>query len=222
MQISIVIPTKNEEVTIAEIISGCRPYGDEILVVDGHSSDKTREIAEDLEARVVLDNGRGKGDGIRVGLQSARGDIVVFIDADGSHDVQDIPDLVKPIIEAKADLVIGSRMIGGSDELHGDIGKFVRIMGSMIITLAINYRFAVRLTDSQNGFRAIRREVGLKLGLKEDIFTIEQEMLIKVLKNGFTVKEVPSHEYARKCGVSGIVVWKMAHQYVWSLIKNLF
>jgi len=222
MQVSVVIPTRNEEQMIKEIIKGCLPFGDEVLVIDGHSTDRTREIAQACGGRVVLDNGKGKGDGLRVAFREAKGDIVVFIDADGSHDPKDIPAIIKPIKEGKADLVVGSRMRGGSDELHGDIGKFIRVVGSDIITLSINYRFGVRLTDSQNGFRAIRRKVGLDLDLTENIFTIEQEMIMKALKKGYKTGEVPSHEYQRKFGQSGIVVWKVAHRYVWCLIKNLF
>ena len=222
MKTTIVIPTRNEEKMIKEIIDGCKPFGDEVLVVDGHSTDKTRDIARACGARVVLDNKKGKGDGLRVALREAKGDIVVFIDADGSHDPKDIPKMIRPIQEGKADLVVGSRMRGGSDELHGDLAKFIRMMGSDIITLSINYRFDVRLTDTQNGFRAIRKQVGLDIDLKEDIFTIEQEMVIKALKKGYRTAEVPSHEYERKFGDSGIVVWKVAHRYVWCLIKNLF
>lgn len=222
MKVSIVIPTKNEEKMIKDIIERCRPFGDEVLVVDGHSTDKTREIAHFSGARVVLDNKKGKGDGLRVAFKEAKGDIVVFIDADGSHDPKNIPAMIRPIENGQADLVVGSRMRGGSDELHGDIGKFIRIVGSDIITLSINYRFGVRLTDSQNGFRAIKREVGLSLRLKENIFTIEQEMIMKALKKRYKVAEIPSHEYRRKFGQSGIVVWKVAHRYIWCLIKNLF
>ena len=86
--------------------------------------------------------------------------IVVFIDADGSHDPKDIPALVAPIKAGQADMVIGSRGKGGSDELHGTLEQFIRYVGSQLIMLAINYRWNVRLTDSQNGFRAIRRDVG--------------------------------------------------------------
>ena len=157
MKTSIVIPARNEEISIKEVIEKCKPYGDEILVVDGHSEDKTRNVALELGIRVVSDNGKGKGDGLRAGLKEAQGDIVVFIDADGSHDPKDIPKLIQPIIEHKADLVVASRTRGGSDE-HGDLPQFIRLIGSSIITLAINYRFGVRLTDSQNGFRAVLKK----------------------------------------------------------------
>lgn len=220
-KISIVIPTRNEERSIAEIIEGCKPHGDELLVVDGHSTDSTRDISEKMGARVVLDNGKGKGDGLRVALREAKGEFVVFIDADGSHDPLDITKMVQPLLDGEADLVVGSRMRGGSDELHGSLGEFIRLMGSGVITQCINYRYGVRLTDSQNGFRAIRREAGLAVGLTEDIFTIEQEMIMKLLKHGYRITEVPSHEYARKFGESGIHLWKVSHRYVWCLLKGM-
>lgn len=221
-KLTVVIPTRNEEPTIAEIIEGCRPYADEILVIDGYSTDKTREIAKEHGARVEFDHGKGKGEALRTALKIAKGDIVVFIDADGSHDPNDIPKLVQPIKEGKADMVVGSRGKGGSDELHGDFAKFVRMIGSDLICLAINYRFNVRLTDSQNGFRAIRRDVAVILGLKENITTIEQEMTIKCLKKGYKITEVPTHEYERKYGESVINVWKVWPRYIWSVIKNIF
>lgn len=221
MKTTVVIPTRNEEKTIRKIIQGCRPHCDEILVIDGHSRDATPEIAREEGCRYELDNGRGKGAALRQAFTSVENEIICFIDADGSHDPNDIPKLVNPIKEGVADLVIGSRMRGGSDELHGDLGKFIRMVGSDIITLSINYRYGARLTDSQNGFRAIRTHVGRRIGLTEDIFTIEQEMLAKTLRHGYRVREVPSHEYKRFFGESGIDVRKVWFRYVWCLIKNL-
>jgi dolichol-phosphate mannosyltransferase len=197
------------------------PFADETLVVDGHSTDRTREIAEELGARAVLDGGLGKGDGIRTAIRETTGDILVFIDADLSHDPKDIPALIAPIAAGEADLVVGSRWMGGSDELFGDMGKFIRSTGSSVITLSINYRWHVKLTDSQNGFRAISVPAARAITLEENIFTIEQEMIMKCLRKGFRVSEVPTHEYQRAVGDSQIVVWKVAYRYVWCLIKNL-
>jgi glycosyltransferase involved in cell wall biosynthesis len=221
MKTTVVIPAKNEERSIGKIIAKCRKYAQEILVVDGHSRDGTAKVARRLGARIVQDHGRGKGDGIRVGIQEAKGDILVFIDADGSHDPDDIPKLVNPIKQNKGDMVVGSRGMGGSDELHGDVEKLLRMIGSDIILIGINKRFMVSLTESQNGFRAIRTKAARVLGLQEDITTIEQEMTIKCLKKGFRIIEVPTHEYAREYGTSIIKLRKVWFRYVWSFLKYL-
>ena len=221
-KISIVIPTLDEEDTIAEIIEGCKPYGDEILVVDGHSRDRTREVAESLEVKVILDNRKGKGEALRHVVNFVNGNIIVFIDADGSHDPKDIPKLVEPIIKDEADHVSGSRLIGGSSELHGGFDECFRLMGSSFITACINWRFKVKLSESQNGFRAIKTDVIKQLGLEENITTIEQEMIMKTLKNGFRMAEVPSHEYERKKGYSKISLKKVWFRYVYTLVKYLF
>ena len=109
-KITIIIPTKNEDRGVRDIIEKCQKYADEVIVIDGHSMDKTREIAESMGVAVYLDNKKGKGDGIRVGIAKATKDIIVFIDADYSHDADDIPRLVQPILDGKADHVSGSRM----------------------------------------------------------------------------------------------------------------
>jgi len=221
-RISIIIAAKNEAKSINDIIIGSQRYSDEIVVVDGHSTDGTGKIAETLGAKVYMDNKKGKGDAIRLGISKATGEILVFIDADGSHDPDDIPKLVQPIIDGEADHVTGSRPKGGSDELHGDLTKFMRTVGSDIITLGINYRFGVRLTDSQNGFRAIKRDTALALNLQEDKTTIEQEMVIKTIKKRYTIVEVPTHEYARVHGESHIKLSRVWFRYVYSWLKYLF
>ena len=223
-RITVCVPARNEEVNLPRVLEAVRTFADELLVVDGHSTDGTVQIARELGARVVRDNGRGKGDGIRTGIREASGEIIVFIDADGSHDPRDIPAMVNLIAAGEADLVIGSRGKGGSDELHGDVEKLVRMIGSDIILICINLRFQAQLTDSQNGFRAIRTSVARALGLDEEITTIEQEMTIKTLKGGYQVAEIPSHEYARKYGESAISLRKphVWFRYVWSVVKNLY
>ena len=221
-RVTVVIPTRDEEGLIGEIVDAVRPHADETLVVDGHSRDRTREIAAAHGAKVVLDRRKGKGEAMRLAIAEATGEIVVFIDADGSHDARDIPGLVDPIKAGNADLVIASRGRGGSDELHGTLEQFIRYVGSQLIMLAINYRWNVRLTDSQNGFRAIRRDVAAQLGLESNKTTIEQEMLMKALKKGFRVSEIASHEYERKWGTSKVVVWRLWFVYIWSFLRNIF
>jgi dolichol-phosphate hexosyltransferase len=220
--ITVVIPALNEARTIGDIIEHAKPYTSDILVVDGHSPDGTAEIARSLGARVVFDNGKGKGEAIRSVIPHLDREITVFIDADGSHDPDDIPALVRPILDNEADHVSGSRLIGGSSELHGGFDECFRLMGSSLITACINHRFKVRLSESQNGFRAIRTAVLRDLGLKEDITTIEQEMIIKTLKKGYRMGEVPTHEHKRKAGYSKISIRKVAFRYVYSMVKNLY
>lgn len=220
--VTVVIPALNEVLTIGDIIGKTRPYASDILVVDGHSPDGTADLAKSMGARIVFDHGKGKGEAIRSVIPHLDREIAVFIDADGSHDPDDIPNLIRPILEGRADHVSGSRLIGGSSELHGGFDECFRLMGSSLITACINHRFHVRLSESQNGFRAIRTVVLRDLDLQENITTIEQEMIIKTLKKGYRMAEVPSHEHKRKAGYSKISVRKVAFRYVYTMIKYLY
>ena len=221
MKVTAVIPAKNEEEGIEKIIKNVSRFVDEVLVVDGHSKDKTRQIAKEYGAKVVLDGGKGKGDGIRTGIRKAKGDIIVFIDADGSHNPKDIPKLIKPIKNGEADLVVASRAKGGSDEVRLDLDGLFRQIGSEIAAILVNFRWRANLTDIQNGFRAIRRKTALALKLESDGFEIEEEMIMKCLKRGVRIMEVAGHEYQRKWGVSKlptIQAWRFALR----LFKELF
>ena len=162
------------------------------------------------------------GSGLMEGIRKTTKEIVVLIDADASHDPNDIPKLIEPIINGKADLVIASRMKGGSDELSGDFSQLMRNIGGALIMLTINYRWNVRLTDCVNAFRAIRRSTVLDLGLKGKSFDIEQEMVMKALKKKYRVSEIASHEYARKYGNSTINLLKIGWVFVYRLIIDLF
>lgn len=224
--LSIIIPAKNEEKNIEWVLTRIKNLQRklpkyEIIVVDGHSTDKTREVAKKFGCRVIFDHGKGKGDAIRTAAKKARGEILLFIDADGSHDPKDIPKLITPIIKDKVDLAIGSRMLGGSEELYKYIDQYIRLVGSVLITVMCNYRFKTKLTDLQNGFRAIKKEVFEKLNLKENITTIEQEMVIKTLKKGYKVVEVSTHEYERRSGESHISIMRYAPRYVYSWVKYM-
>lgn len=220
--ITVVIAAKNEETTIAEVIRGAQQFAARVLVVDGHSADRTVEIARELGADVIFDHKQGKGEALRCATSAVATPITVFMDADGSHDPSDIPAIVEPIKAGKADHVTGSRLLGGSSELHGGFDECFRLMGSSFITACINWRFKVRLSDSQNGFRAIRTSILRELTLEENITTIEQEMIIKTLRAGYRIAEVPAHEYPRRGGVSKIDLRRVWLRYGWCLLKNLF
>lgn len=221
-RVSICIPAKDEAATIEEVIDRSRPHGDEIFVVDGHSKDQTRELAEAMGVPVYLDEGLGKGCAVREAVARATGDILVTIDADLSFDPDDIPRLVAPVANGDAEYGSGSRMRGGSDELHGDLDKFIRMVGQDIITLGVNYRFDVRLTDSQSGFRAFDLAAARSITLVENITTTEQEMIIKFLRKGYRIVEVPTHEYASRRDRSHISLRRHAARYVYSWLRYLF
>ncbi|MBF0327638.1 MAG: glycosyltransferase family 2 protein [Nitrospirae bacterium] len=220
-KVTVIVPTLDEEETIAEVLEQVKPYADELIVIDGKSEDRTKLIANEAGVKVVTDNGMGKGSAIRLGLQIASNPIVVFIDADGSHEASDIPKLLAPIRQNQADIVIGSRMTGGSDELFYDAAELIRLTGSMLINLTINYRWNVRLSDTQNGYRAVVRDAGLALNMVENSTTIEQEMVMKALTCGYRVANVPSHEYRRKGGKSKVIVSKVWVKYLLNVIRHL-
>ena len=222
-KISIVLPVKNEAIGLSGLIESLLPYGEEIIVVDGHSTDNTKEIVKKHpQARFVLDNGRGKGDGLRVGIREAKHEIIVFIDADGSHDPADIPDLVKPILEGNSDMVIGSRAKGGSDEYKMNIENLIRQVGSNFATTIVNYRWKTDLTDIQNGFRALKTSVARDLNLNANDFDIEEEMVMKALRKKYIISEIKSHEYVRQWGVSKLKTskaWKFIYRILIEVIR---
>lgn len=220
-KVSIIVPTLNEETTIEQVLTSVRPYADELLVVDGGSTDETLRVVKSLGVTIVNDGGGGKGIAVRHALQIATHPIVLFVDGDGSHEPSDIPRLLEPIRNNQADIVIGSRMTGGSDELFSDAAEFVRLTGSMLINLAINYRWNVRLSDTQNGFRSVLRDVGLALNLTENSTTIEQEMVMKALATGYRIVNVPSHEYRRQGGESKISIKRVWFKYIINVLKHI-
>ena len=156
--VSVVIAAKQEAPSIGDVIDRTRRYAGEILVVVGQSTDGTADVAAGSGASVLADGGRGKGEAIRRAIPHIRTPVTVFLDADGSHDPEDIPLLVEPILAGEADHVAASRLRGGSSELHGGFDEFLRLAGSSFITACINWRFNCQLSDSQNGFRAIRTD----------------------------------------------------------------
>ena len=216
-----VILAKDEEQSIAEAVSGARQHCGRVVVMDGHSTDLTVERARFEGAEVHTDPGKGKGAAIRASLSLVHQPVVVFMDADGSHDPADIPRLATPITDGAVDLCVGSRFTGGSEELSITIGQLVRTIGNISMNIAINKRWGVELTDTLNGFRAVRREAALEVGLREDIHTIEQEMVMKMLQAGYRVMNIPTHEYRRQHGESHIKIWRQWPRFVWCVVNHV-
>jgi dolichol-phosphate mannosyltransferase len=219
--VAAVIPARNEARTIADLVRRSQPYAHRVVVMDGRSNDGTPELAQAAGATVVQDPGRGKGSAVRAALATVEADVVVFMDADGSHDPADIPRLALPIARGDADLVVGSRFAGGSDELSVNVGQLIRTIGNISMNIAINTRWHVSLTDTLNGYRAVRRAAALAVGLREDRHTIEQEMVMGMLRHRYRVVNVPTHEYARQFGDSHINIWREWPKFVWCVVVNL-
>lgn len=202
-KVTIVIPAKNEEITVGSVIDAVKPYGTEVVVIDDHSTDNTRIIAEQKGIKVLSNFGKaGKGGAIRFAIDNIGGDVILFIDADCSHKSEDIPKLLKPIFDGRADMVIASRIKGGSGELFGSFTEIMRLIGIIISSSLISLIWGVKLTDVHNGFRAIKSDVAKQLDLKESRFAVEQEMTIKCLKKKKKILEIPSYEFRRQLGKS--------------------
>jgi hypothetical protein len=220
--ICVIIPAKNEGAVLADVTRRALGHCHQIIVVDGHSTDGSVDALEAERIRVIHDTGRGKGDALRCGIDASAGTILVTMDADGSHDPTLIDSLVQPIRAGVADMVIGCRMRGGSDEFAGTWAMFVRLWGNNFLTQLINARFGTRLTDTQNGFRAARADLLRSLDLRENKHTIELEMVLKVLKRGGRIVQVPAHEYARRAGESSLSVVRQAPHFAACLLRNIW
>ena len=225
--IAIIIPAKNEGQTIGGVLDKIllRFYPDNVIVIVDDMRDDSVIIAQQRKVRVLRNNKRGKGGAIRFAIDNVNSDILVFIDADGSHDPEDIPKLIQPIIAGKADLVIASRIKGGSEEFSGSIENSVHYIGNrlsaFITNLFWNYE-DYKITDCQNGFRAIRNNTAIQLDLREDTSVIEQEMTIQCLKKGFRIDEIPSYEFKRQYGKPRINAMNTLPRHILYFIISIF
>jgi glycosyltransferase involved in cell wall biosynthesis len=220
-RITLILCARNEEGNITQIIESSRSHADEILVIDGHSTDRTAELARASGVSVFTDHGKGKGDAYKVGLTHATHDVVVFMDCDGSHEPADIHRIAAPILNDTADFVVASRHKGGSDEWKGDLDTWLRAIGSGLLSVIINARWKAHLTDVLNGFRAGRKSRIAAVPLRANDFDIEQHMVVQYLKAGLRVVEVASHEYERSWGVSKLPTLRKAYLFFGRLFLDL-
>lgn len=204
LTVSIIIPAYNEEKNVESVISGIiavmeqlnLPY--EIILVDDGSTDKTGLIAS-LFKVTVLTNKRnlGKGYSLKKALRYAHGDIIVTIDSDGEHKPKEIAPLLEAVLNG-IDVAVGSRFMSN----HAAVTTKLNQIGNHLFNLVILSLTGKRVTDSQTGFRVIKREVLDKLDLQSDGYEIETEITIKSLRNGFTLRELPITVERRKFGAS--------------------
>ncbi|MCK5492323.1 MAG: glycosyltransferase family 2 protein, partial [Candidatus Omnitrophica bacterium] len=194
-----------------------------IFVMDGHSTDNTRNIAQKKGVNIDLDLKKGKGCGIQIAIKRIQRDILVLMDSDGSHRPEEFRNFLEVFYRDKeVSMVIGSRIKGGSEELHKGFTQIIRLSGNLISAFIVNLVWRSKLTDIQNGFRAVRRTMFQDISLTENSFAIEQEMVMKCLKKKIKIVEIPSWELKRKYNSSHITVSKMLPKYIKSFIKNIF
>jgi glycosyltransferase involved in cell wall biosynthesis len=197
--ISLIIPTLNEEKNLPHILPQIPVWIDEVILVDGHSTDQTVAVARELlpDIRVVYQQGRGKGAALRSGFAAATGDIIVMIDADGSTNPHEIPAFVGALL-AGADFVKGSRFMQGGGTV--DMTLF-RILGHWCLLQLVNTLFGAKYTDLCYGYSAFWRDLLPQLQLDSNGFEIETQMNVRVLQAEARVVEVPSFELERIHGI---------------------
>ena len=203
MMIVAIIPAYNEEKSVGAVISETKKFVDEVIVIDDGSTDSTAKVAKSSGAR-VFSHPANKGlgytmlEGYRIAL--ARGaDIILQTDADGQYLCSDIPKLLDPIKNGKADMVIGSRFSGSIEEM-----PFLKKRGNRFFSRLTSLMAGMRVTDAQTGFRAMTRDILIKI-VPVAKYTYTQEMLIRSAREGFTILEVPIHFAKRKYGKSRLI-----------------
>jgi len=217
MKVTIVIPTLNEEESIGEVVERFRKLGyDDILVIDGNSTDRTREIAKEKGARVVVQSGKGKGQAIVEAFQIVNSDVLVLIDGDGTYLPEDVEKLLEPIRRGVADHVIGNRLV------NFERGAFTRLnlVGNKILNALFRFIYGVELNDILSGYRALRKEVYKSVDLKKHGFEIETELTVETLAKGFRIVEVPIH-YRRRVGKTKLNPLKDGFKIGWTIYNLL-
>ncbi len=202
--LSIIVAAKEEGKNLVDILPRLKNYSEDVIVVDGHSTDNTKNICGQHGVNFVLDHGLGKGDAQRVGAENAKNEYIIFFDADGSHDENDINYIYELITSQKYDLVICSRKKGGSFDLTANttfIG-FVRSTGCDFLTLIFNKFFKTNFSDILYSYKSIRKDKFINLNTKENGFGIEIDILTNSVKKEYSIIEIPSRENSRVHGNS--------------------
>jgi glycosyltransferase involved in cell wall biosynthesis len=245
MKISVVIPVYNERAFIEEVLLRVQavPFDKEIIVVDDKSTDGTRTVLEDLDhaqsqgardalvqnakARLLLQNIRfffqpknyGKGAALRRGFEAATGDIILVQDADLEYDPRDYEKLLEPILDGRADVVYGSRFLGGPQRVH----YFWHYVGNKALTLLSDICTNMKLTDMETCYKVFRREVLQDIKLESDRFGFEPEITAKISKGNWRIYEVPISYAGRTYAEGKKITWKDGLSTLWYILRfNLF
>jgi glycosyltransferase involved in cell wall biosynthesis len=225
MNLSVIIPVYNEEHNITEILKRVQStkLPKEIIIVDDGSKDGTREILKKMDGkrkvRVILhERNQGKGAAVVTGLNAAKGDILLIQDADLEYDPRDYPILLQPLEEGVADVVYGSRFLGGPHR----VTMFWHLVANKLLTLLTNLLYNTILTDMETGYKVFRREVIDGMSIRAKRFNFEPEFTAKVLKRRHRIFEVPISFNPRDYSQGKKIKLKDAFEAVWTLLKYRF
>jgi glycosyltransferase involved in cell wall biosynthesis len=225
MNLSVVIPVYNEVDNIREILKRveAQKLASEIIVVDDGSTDGTRKVLAELDGnqtvRVILhEHNKGKGAAVVTGFKAARGEILLIQDADLEYDPRDYPQILKPIEEGIADVVYGSRFLGGPRR----VAMYWHMIANKMLTTMTNILYNTILTDMETGYKVFRRNVIEGMTIHSRRFDFEPEVTAKVLKRHYRIFEVPITFNPRDYSQGKKIKLKDAFAAVWTLIKYRF
>lgn len=225
MKLSVIIPVYNEVESIQEIVKRVKTTGLawEIVLVDDGSKDGTRDLLKEMDGqenvRVILhEKNQGKGAAVRTGFDAARGDVFLIQDADLEYDPRDYPTLLKPLDEGLADVVYGSRFLGGPRR----VVMFWHMVANYMLTFMTNILYNTILSDMETGYKVFRRKVIDGMTLHAKRFDFEPEFTAKVLKRKYRIFEVPITFNPRDYSEGKKIGLKDAFEAVWTLLKYRF
>jgi glycosyltransferase involved in cell wall biosynthesis len=225
-RVSVIIPAFNEENCIRDIlletleVLAKTGLSYEIIVVDDGSRDETVKVAKEYNV-VVVENGvnLGKGAALKAGFLKATGDLIITMDADGSHKPKDLLTLISPLLKDHVDMTLGSRF---NSEIGRNSTSKVHFVGNKIINMVILFLTGNYISDSQSGFRAYKRVAIKKLSLYSLRYEIETEIIVKMLRKGFRIKEVPINCEKRMHGYSKINGFNDGFKILKTILKAMF
>ena len=222
MNLTVIIPVYNEADHINEILKRVQStkLAKEIIVVDDGSKDGTRDILQTMDGkkrvRIILhERNRGKGAAVVTGLNAAKGDVLLIQDADLEYNPRDYPALLQPIEEGVADVVYGSRFLGGPHR----VTMFWHLVANKLLTFMTNVLYNTILTDMETGYKVFRREVIEGMTIHAKRFNFEPEFTAKVLKRNHRIFEVPISFNPRDYSQGKKIKLRDAFEAVWALLK---